>query len=372
MGDFIDISQGFSPVAVIEVRGSTTFPGQVFTSGQGTHIGVSPNFFSTNASQVIPYTGTTYLKRLRFFFGSEDNVTVNIRFYKLETITDINVGDDINDPTKFTLKPVTATFNYTIPATGSNNVYALQDIDMSSLNMFLISGEQYLITLQNNGANTNVGFARTSFPESAYPDHKLVNIDYSTGIVYSDEMEDMIFEIVISETAGGGGDPWINCLDSSHYKLPVNDNIYCLIDTLDKEDRLVINAKCHIRKNNCSYFRYIYVYYNGDEMIVRLPTLHMIKVNQNNFDELVKKQNLAPNRRRRYKGNFIEEVKSNSKERKWIIKTKKYGDLGLLCAKSKFKCHLLGSMSQFINTRTIGCVTGKVFRINSLKFKAQL
>jgi hypothetical protein len=88
----------------------------------------------------------------------------------------------------------------------------------------------------------------------------------------------------------GGGDPHIYPIFGEHYFLPHKEECFLLYDN-QNEDRVIVTAKCwflpeNIKKNSkfknhfmddTTYFKYINIYYNGENITIDMETLKPVK-----------------------------------------------------------------------------------------------
>ena len=139
----------------------------------------------------------------------------------------------------------------------------------------LTAGETYFFLIEQDSGTHQIRHGNNVYVDGrrlfGIFDDPEINIGSSTS-------QDATFRINMQQNSSGVGDPHITTFNGEKYDMPIDDKYYCMLDTMDDEDRLIINAKLHVRKNGKSYFRLIYVWYGGEEIIVRLPNLKLMTI----------------------------------------------------------------------------------------------
>lgn len=87
----------------------------------------------------------------------------------------------------------------------------------------------------------------------------------------------------LSGNGGAGGDPHIVPIYGEKYDLPTDENTYLLLDTKDKDNKLIIKGKC-IMKGDESFFKYIKIIDDKETTIVDCKDLRCKKFT--NYDDL--------------------------------------------------------------------------------------
>lgn len=243
--------------------------------------------------------------------------------------------------------------------------------DFSGENISLTSGGEYSFAIQrtnddgfmaiyaNDGGNPYANGAHWL----SGPIGNFVTVFGNTDITFRIEYQ--------SEETSGAGDPKIVPINGDAYHLPIDDNSYCLLDTCNPDDRLIVNGKCHIRNNKKSYFRYIYIFYNGEEIFIRLPNLHLVdRPDGDNFDECVVNECLPSASSQSYSSDAITEVESNYRIREYHIQTKEYGVVVVSASRNKYKFKIRGRLTELSASGATGCVISEKYArsISSLDF----
>lgn len=234
--------------------------------------------------------------------------------------------------------------------------YTQETIDFSSLNINLTAGTDYgwMVETSSTGTSFRIHVRNNT---TTYPDGQRWRHITSTNDISLDSVEhSYTMRITMGESAGGGGDPLINPINEIQYYLPINENFYCLLDTLDPDDRLVINAKTQIWKSGKSYFRYIYIYYNGESFIMKLPQLWIVLPGTLEETMNHKLENDPINR---HNTDNIVEIRRTSRIRKFLLTTTNYGTFHLIFYKNKNRFNMFGNLSRFNNGKTVGCFVGE-------------
>lgn len=258
----------------------------------------------------------------------------------------------------------------------SSDVRVLPNQPSFVQNTFTFSGDQiknftqgqtYFFLVDSNGDID----MRLQIPR-VYPfDMHFGTNDGSTLHSYTDR--NIVFRINMSETIATEADPKIYTLVDDYYHLPINNNYYCLYDSKDPCDRLIINAKCHIRKTGRSYLRFVYVYHNGIELLVRLPNLAVCKVTDN-VDNLVDDDNVPRREKQKFNSQTINEIDRNSKCRKYLLQTNMFGSFHMCFKANKFGFSLHGNTTTLNTDKSIGCYKGSehMMEIPNITFKSSM
>lgn len=324
------IDQGVGPPGQSWLAGAPFFNG--VSDAFGTPLGATGTFGTSARLENI-------ILRIERTGGGMSSVTMNI--YEGTPVD----GEDVNDSVSIG-SPVTVDFN--------DDTVGYEDavFDFSSQSINLTSGTTYFFWLSVvESTRGNHSFQRTAtfgvdMSGDVYSDGVFFRADTGGIIVISGTaFADMTFRVNMSEISTGVGDPKITCLNGEKYEMPVDNNCYCMLDTMDPEDRLIINSKLHVRKSGKSYFRYIYIWYAGEEVIVRLPNLRLMKIEDGDF---------VLGNSQRYSSSNIEEVVCSDRIREYIVHTKKYGDVTVYIAKNKYKFGLKGNLSRFNTEMSVG------------------
>lgn len=344
MTTFVNINQS---VAISETGGTVLVPSQragqtfiVATADNTSDTGHGDFSFSSPPGPVLGVTGTRSIHSITILLR-------NISAFDHDVNLSIYEGTPPNDVSDLP-SPIATSDDVTISST---SLTEYEFIFSSGGN--LSSGNDYYASTNALTGELTVGIAF----DTAYPDGSAFTYETDGSLLPNNV--DATFRITLNEAgnSNGAGDPKITCLDGSSYHLPVDENNYCLFDTGNTEDRLIVNGKCHIRKNGKSYFRYIYINYQDEEVIVRIPNLKLID-RSDNFAELANKQLLPYSDEQSYKGQNIVQVLNNERERSFLIKTQKYGEIVVSCCKNKYKFAINGVVKEMLDENTKGCVLG--------------
>ena len=173
----------------------------------------------------------------------------------------------------------------------------------------------------------------------------------------TDAGEALVFRTMESTAGSGAGDPKITTITGETYHLPIDELCYCLLDTQDPDDRLIINGKCHIRKNGKSYFRYLYIYYNNMELAIRLPNLKLLDVSDIT-EKTSKKHTVKYAEFNSYQNKHIVEKQNTVRVREYDILTEKYGKVIVTASKNKYKVKLFGYKHKLCGSDIIGAFIG--------------
>lgn len=233
----------------------------------------------------------------------------------------------------------------------------------------LTVGHNYTFTVYSANNNVQLYLEPSSAVAGQYTDGYWFNTISNT--VNQQTFYDIPFRVTLQGIGGINGDPLIKTLTGDSYYLPINEGMYCLIDTYDSECRLVVNFKTHIRKNSHSYARYVFVHLNGYEFTIQLPGLNRVDTNVANLDDTVNAFKLPDYPTQDISTTGLEEIKRNVKFRRFRMTTK-FGTHDLIFSRNKFCFNIHGNISKFLTDKTIGCMVGSnaVMRINHLNYVA--
>ena len=298
-------------------------------------------------------TATTDNKRQTFQIESDNNVinadqgdfsidplavfgVPNLENRNLDTITVILQGQSstgsnytvsmsLFDSSDMLIETSTDTYDITTESAAADYVFTFASSVVTSG-----SGYYFELSAVETGTITPTAVIVGGSSTNVYANGLASGLNPDYGIL------DLAFRVNLSEiTSSGAGDPKITCIDGTSYHLPIDENCYCLLDTQIDGDRLVINGQCHIRKNKKSYFRYMYVNYNGEHITIRLPNL--VTVEQSEM------------------GKIAEVGSKIGRVREFHIQTKKFGLMKVAACKNKYKVCLGGHTSRLLNSSAIGC-----------------
>lgn len=215
----------------------------------------------------------------------------------------------------------------------------------------VVSGSKYTLVVSCNSSDVKVHDGGNIYSEGT-------GMTVSGDTISHDSL-DLAFAIELAGWTGAsnGGLPRSRILDGGFYNLPNSNSHFCLFDTMDPTDRLIVNAKLHLRKSGKAFARYIWIYYNGEEICVKLPSCEM-QIIDNSFAIDASQEKLKWNPQQRYNSPAIKEIRRNSKEKVFLLTTNTFGTFHLVFSKNKFKFYLKGNTEQFKSTAAGGCMLG--------------
>ena len=221
--------------------------------------------------------------------------------------------------------------------------------DMTSGGINLSSGLTYWFSLtRTDPTSQDIAISKSSIPVYGGGNSLIISS------VINEPSSDLIFATGMSEQTGMIGDPYIRAITGPGYHLPHDNGMYCLFDNLDQDDRLVMNVKCYVRKNNKSYARYFYLNYLDQEYVFHMSSLKLMERNKK-FNGLVRRTKLKADLNQTIDSPYIEQLGWSRKVRALELHTQKYGVFKIYIKKNKFSVIVKGNMRQFIGQAT-GCL----------------
>jgi hypothetical protein len=298
---------GFNAFDNCDISGTLVIPNNVTTINQysfnnNSHI-TQVNYGSSLSSlHPLAFNGCTGISSLRVpslnYLNTYPNLILSaipcyVNISSVEYIFEKLIGNNIiyADGTVFDLNTNPASVSYVIKGCDPlNNYFFITAYDNSNTSVTNFSGENKLRLQIPFAPGSPLGIYKSTSLEGplTFVDNAVVNLD-GTYEFLTDHLT--IFKTGAQGQSGGGGNPHIKPMFGNSYLLPHDENCYLLYDNQNKNERVVVTAKCWFLPENLknkslfrndfmdktTFFKYINIHYKSENLTIDMETLKPVK-----------------------------------------------------------------------------------------------